>query len=189
MTKTLRDVNRVVDDASIVQDVIGRDVPMLSADWGTKDEDAQLHTLGINLFAGLARAAGYVGLAEYPVPRALQWQHKLVRVDSAWFDRAKRRPVVLVEFERFSMETVLEKLTNLYVAAHGCEVAPDLLMLCIWALDGDPVDTKWFDANRTLTVSGGPVVRRPELSRVMLIQAVIGRQSDALHFVRFRRLA
>ena len=47
------------------------------------------------------------------------------------------------------METVLEKLTNLYVAAHGCEVAPDLLMLCIWALDGDPVDTKWFDANRS----------------------------------------
>ena len=63
-------MNRVVDDASIVQDVIGRDVPMLSADWGTKDEDALLHTLGINLFAGLARAAGYVGLAEYPVPRA-----------------------------------------------------------------------------------------------------------------------
>ena len=87
------------------------------------------------------------------------------------------------------METVLEKLTNLYVAAHGCEVAPDVLVLCIWALHGDPVDTKWFDSNRSLTVAGGPVVRRPELSSVILVQAVIGQQSDALHFVRFRRLA
>lgn len=189
MTETLGNVNRVVGDVAIVHDVIRRDVPMLAADWGVRDEDALLHALGINFFAGLARAAGYVGLAEFPVPRAQQWQHKLVRVDSAWFDRATRRPVVLVEFERFSMETVLEKLTNLYVAAHGCEVAPDLLLLCIWARDGDPVDTKWFDANRSLLVSGGPAVRRPELSSIMLIHAVIGRQSDTLHFGRFRRLA
>ena len=78
------------------------------------------NTLGVNLFAALGRAAGYVGLAEFPVPRAHEWQHKLVRVDSAWFARSTRRPVALVEFERFSAETVLEKLTNLYVAAHGC---------------------------------------------------------------------
>jgi hypothetical protein len=188
MTETLANIDRVLTDAVIVQEVISRDVPMLAPDWGSKDEDALLHTLGINLFAGLARAAGYVGLAEFPVPRATQWQRKLVRVDSAWFDRSTRRPVVLVEFERFSMETVLEKLTNLYVAAHGCEVAPDLLLLCIWALDGDPVDAKWFDPDRALTVGGGPIVRRPEVSSVMLIQAVIGRQSDMLHFVRFRRL-
>ena len=58
MTVTLGNVNRVIEDAAIVQDVIRRDVPMLSADWGTKDEDALLHSLGINLFAGLARAAG-----------------------------------------------------------------------------------------------------------------------------------
>ena len=189
MTDTLGNVNRVITDAAIVRDVIRRDVPMLSSDWGTKDEDALLHTLGINLFAGLARAGGYIGLVEFPVPRAQQWQRKLVRVDSAWFDRTTCRPLVLVEFERFSMETVLEKLTNLYVAAHGCEVAPDLLLLCVWALDGSPVDMKWFDSNRSLTVSGGPVVQRPDLSSVMVIQAVIGRQSDALHFVRFRRLA
>lgn len=189
MTDTIQHVNRIITDSAIVQDVIRSEVPMLSADWGAKDEDALLHTLGINLFAGLARAAGYVGLVEFPVPRAQQWQRKLVRVDSAWFNRATRQPVVLVEFERFSMETVLEKLTNLYVAAHGCEVAPDVLILCIWALDGDPVDTKWFDPHKQLTVSGGPVVQRPESSAVMLIQAVIGRKSAALHFVRFRRLA
>jgi len=189
MSETLCNVNRVINNDAFVQEVLHRDVPMLSSDWGTKDKDALLHTLGINFFSALARAAGYIGLAEFPIPRAQQWQRKLVRVDSAWFDRANRRPVVLVEFERFSLDTVLEKLTNLYVAAHGFEVAPDLLLLCIWALDGDPVDTKWFDPNRSFTVPGGPMVRRPELSSVMVIQAVFGRQSDALHFVRFRRLA
>jgi hypothetical protein len=189
MNDSFSKIDSVLTDPAIVQDVIRRDVPMLAADWGIKDEDALLHTLGINLFAGLGRAAGFVGLAEFPVPRAIQWQHKLVRVDSAWYDRSTRRPVVLVEFERYSMETVLEKLTNLYVAAHGCEFTPELLVLCIWAMDGDPVDARWFDANRTLSVSGGPVVQRPDVSSVMLLQAVIGRQGDALHFVRFRRLA
>ena len=188
MTETLGNVNRVLGDAALVRDVIRRDVPMLAADWGARDEDALLHTLGINLLAGLARAAGYVGLAEFPVPRAPSWQRKLVRVDAAWFDRATRRPVVLAEFERFALETVLEKLTNLYVAAHGCEIAPDLLLLCIWALDGAAVDVKWFDADRSLTVAGGPVVRRPVSSHVMVLQAVLGRRSDTLHFVRFRRL-
>lgn len=189
MNDSLAKVDRMLTDPAIVQDVIRHDVPMLSADWGVKDEDALLHTLGINLFAGLGRAAGFVGLAEFPVPRATQWQRKLVRVDSAWFDRSNRRPVVLVEFERYSMETILEKLTNLYVAAHGCETTPELLVLCIWAMDGDPVDTRWFDTNRALPVAGGPVVQRPEVSSAMLIRAVIGRQGDALHFVRFRRLA
>ena len=40
MTETLRNVIRVLDDVAVVQDVIDRDVPMLAADWGTKDEDA-----------------------------------------------------------------------------------------------------------------------------------------------------
>ena len=189
MNDSLCKIDRMLTDPATVQGVIRQDVPMLAADWGVKDEDALLHTLGINLFACLGRAAGFVGLAEFPVPRAIQWQHKLVRVDSAWFDRSARRPTVLVEFERYSMETVLEKLTNLYVAAHGCEITPELLVLCIWAMDGDPVDTRWFDADRAMPVSGGPVVRRPDASSVMLIQAVIGRQAHALHFVRFRRLA
>lgn len=189
MTATRSNIDRIMTDLAVVQDVIRRDVPMLAADWGAKDEDALLHTLGVNLFAGLARAGGYVGLAEFPIPRATQWQRKLVRVDSAWFDRSTRLPAVLVEFERYSMDAVLEKLTNLYVAAHGCEVAPGLLLLCVWALDGDPVDAKWFDSTRVLTVSGGPVVRPPETSSVMLMQAVFGRKSDALHFLRFRRLA
>src|SRR5262249_24755962 len=127
MSDSLANIDWVLTDPAVVQDVIRRDVPMLAPDWGAKDEDALLHTVGINLFAGLGRAAGFAGLAEFPVPRAVQWQRKVVRVDSAWFDRSSRRPVVLVEFERYSMETVLEKLTNLYVAAHGCDAAPDVL--------------------------------------------------------------
>jgi hypothetical protein len=188
MTEALSKVTQIIDDPQIVHDVIRREVPMLASDWGARDEDALLHTLGINLFAGLGRAVGYVGLSEFPVPRAEKWEHKLVRVDSAWFDLKSRRPVVLVEFERFSMDTVQEKLRNLYVAARGCEIAPDVLVLCIWALDGDSVDTRWFNPNKILTVSGGPSVRRPHHSSVILIQAVIGRHADSMHFLSFRRL-
>jgi hypothetical protein len=189
MNESLARVDRLLTDSILIEEVIRRDVPMLAQDWGAKDEDALLHTLGINLFAGLGRAVGFIGLAEFPIPRATQWQRKLVRVDSAWFDRETRRPTVLVEFERYSMETVLEKLTNLYVAAHGCETIPEVLLLCLWAMDGDPVDTKWFDPSRALPVTGGPMVRRPDVSSVVLMQAVIGRQADALHLVRLRRLA
>ncbi len=189
MADALAAIDRLLSDPAVVHDVIHRDVPMLDSDWGAKDEDGLVHTLGVNLFAGLGRAAGFVGLTEFPVPRAIQWQRKVVHVDSAWFDRSSRRPAVLIEFERYSMDTVLEKLTNLYVAAHGCDATPDVLVLCVWAMDGDPVDAKWFDANRVLPVSGGPAARRPEGASIVLAQAVIGRKADALHFMRFRRFA
>ena len=112
-------IAQLIANPAHVQQVIQCDVPMLASDWGAKDEDALVHTLGINLLGNLGRAAGYVGLIEYPVPRARRWQKKLVRVDAAWFDRHTRCPVVLAEFERFSREKILEKQTNLYVAAHG----------------------------------------------------------------------
>jgi hypothetical protein len=186
---TLRSgVNRLFDDHATVDEVIRREVPMLASDWGVRDEDGLVHTLGINLFAALGRATGHAALVEFPVPRAERWQHKLVRVDSAWFDRTACRPVALVEFERFSLGTVLEKLTNLYVAAHGCDIAPDVLLLCLWALDGDRVDGGWFDG-RDLTVPGGPIVPRPQESNVVLVQAAFGQHRDKLHFIRFRRLA
>ena len=171
-----------------VQQVIQRDVPMLAPDWGARDEDALVHTLGINLLGSLGRAAGYVGLIEYPVPRAQRWQKKLVRVDAAWVDRHTRYPAVLVEFERFAMDTVLEKQTNLYVAAHGCAVPPAVLLLCVWALDGVSINTSWYAVDRPLPVPGGPSVTRPESSHMLLVQAVLGRRGERLHFLRFRRL-
>jgi hypothetical protein len=171
-----------------VQEVVQRDVPLLAADWGVKDEDALVHTLGINLLGSLGRAAGYIGLVEYPVPRAQRWQQKLVRVDAAWIDRQARRLAVLAEFERFSLDTALEKQTNLYVAAHGCEVPPEVLLLCVWAVDGMAVDISWCKTDGSLPVPGGPTVTRPAGSQFFLAHAVFGRRGEQLHFLRLRRL-
>lgn len=139
--------------------------------------------------ARFGRAVGYAGLIEYPVSRARRWQKKLVRVDAAWIDRPTRHPVVLAEFERFSMTKMIEKQTNFYVAAHGCEISPAVLLLCVWALDGVSIDTSWYDPNRSLPVPGGPTVTRPDSTHMLLVQAVLGCHGERLHFLRWRRLA
>ena len=181
-------IEQLIADPAHAQYIVQRDVPMLASDWGAKDEDALIHTLGINVLGSMGRAAGYMSLIEYPVPRAQRWQKKLVRVDAAWIDRHTRQPAVLVEFERFAMDTVLAKQTNLYVAAHGCAVPPAVLLLCMWALDGVPVNTSWYEVGRPLPVPGGPSVTQPESSCMLLVQAVLGCRGERLHFLRFRRL-
>ena len=182
-------IQRLIDTPALVHEVIKREVPMLSADWGAKDEDALVHTLGVNLLAGLGRLNGHVGITEYPVPRASQWQRKLVRVDSAWFDPSNRKLVLLAEFERFSRETAIEKLTNLFVASHGCDFIPQALLLCLWSLDGIAVDTPWLNTERPLAVPGGPPVEKPKDAAVFVVNAVFGRHGEHLHFLRLRRLS
>lgn len=181
-------IQRLIDDPDIAQEAIQREVPMLRADWGAKDEDALVHSLGVNLLAALGRSSGYVGISEFPVPRAEQWQRKLVRVDSAWFDAATREVVLLAEFERFSRETAIEKLTNLFVAANGCDDVPEALVLVLWSLDGVSVDTPWLRTDRPLPVPGGPPVEKPTDVSVYLLHAVFGRRGEHLHFLRLRRL-
>ncbi|WP_146506113.1 hypothetical protein [Rubinisphaera italica] len=178
----------MLNDEGHVQGVVRRDVPMLCADWGAKDEDALVHTLGVNLLAALGRSFGEVGVSEFPVPRAQQWQRKLVRVDSAWFSYETRKPTLLAEFERFSRETAIEKLTNLCVAAHGCDAVPEVLLLCLWSTDGKSVEAPWLKPNEPLSVPGGPPVTKPTESNVFIVHAVFGRRGEQLHFLRFRRL-
>lgn len=182
-------IQRLIDNPEIVQGVIQREVPMLSPNWGAKDEDALVHTLGVNLLAGIGRSLGFVGITEYPVPRATQWQRKLVRVDSAWFDPLNRKLVLLAEFERFSRETAIEKLTNLFVASHGCDSMPHALLLCLWSLDGVTVDTTWLNTTRPLAVPGGPPVEKPKDISVFVVHAVFGRHGAHRHFLRLRRLS
>lgn len=181
-------IESFITDPVRMLEIIQRDVPMLAPDWGARDEDALVHTLGVNLLGSLGRAAGYIVLVEYPVPRAQSWQKKVVRVDAAWIDRETRQAAVLAEFERFSMDSVLEKQTNLYVAAHGCEVPPAVLLLCVWAVDGMSIDTSWCKRDQPLPVPGGPTVTCPTGSQFLLVQAVLGRRSERLHLLRLRRL-
>src|SRR5262249_47775068 len=86
------------------QAVLRREVPLLCPDWGVRDEDALVHSLGMNFLAALGRQAGFVGLVEYPVPHAERWPGKIVRVDAAWIDAEERRPRLLGEFGRFTTE-------------------------------------------------------------------------------------
>src|SRR5437879_12735890 len=76
-------LEQLIADPAHAQHIVQRDVAMLASDWGAKDEDAFIHTLGINLLGSMGKAAGYMSLIEYPVPRAQRWQKKLVRVDAA----------------------------------------------------------------------------------------------------------
>ena len=182
-------LNHLISAPHHVLEVIQHDVPMLCADWGAKDEDALVHTLGVNLLTALGQSFGYAALSEFPVPRAERWEHKLVRVDSSWTDRSARRVVLLAEFERFSRETALQKLTNLYVAAHGCDSPPEKLLLCLWSTDRVAVEIPWLSIDQPLPVSGGPPVSKPDGSEVFVAHAVFGRRGEHLHFLRFRRLA
>lgn len=181
-------IRQLLCNPDVVQETILREVPMLRPDWGAKDEDALVHSLGVNLLAGVGRTLSYVGISEYPVPRANQWQGKLVRVDSAWFDALTREVVVLAEFERFSRDTAIEKLTNLYVAANGSENVPQALVLVLWSLDGISVETPWLRSDGPLPVSGGPPVEKPKDVPVFVLHAVFGRRGEYLHFLRLRRL-
>jgi hypothetical protein len=188
VTGTAAALNAILSDPGVVAEVVLREVPMLADEWGARDEDALVHSLGMNLLAALGRSARYPSITEFPVPRAAGWEGKLVRVDAAWFDRDTQRPVLLAEFERYSLDTVLEKLTNLYVAGHAFEAAPEVLLLCLWALDGETVETGWYAPGRPLAVPGGPVVEKPAGAHVVLAQAVFGRRGEDLYLLRLRRL-
>jgi len=188
MVETRAKIQQAFDDAAFVQEVLRRDVPMLCTDWGAKDEDALVHSLGIILLSSVGRELDFFAISEFPVPRAERWQRKLVRVDSAWFDRKTRQVILLAEFERFSRDTALEKLANLCVASHGCDGVPDVLLLCLWSLDGAAVDAPWLSADQ-LSVAGGPPVSAAKNSTVVIMHAVFGRRGDRLHFLRLRRIS
>ncbi len=189
MSEVLKEtISQLFDDESYARDVVRREVPLLDADWGVKDEDALVHSLGVNLLSGLGRSLGQIGIGEYPVPRAERWQRKLVRVDSAWFDPSSRKVTLLSEFERFSRETAIEKLTNLYVAAHGCETVPDMLLLCLWSTDAVAVETPWLTRDAQFAVPGGPPVSKPVGTTAVIYHAIFGRRGEKLHFLRFRRI-
>jgi hypothetical protein len=181
---------RAALDAEQAHAVLRREVPLLCPDWGVRDEDALVHSLGMNFLAALGRQAGFVGLVEYPVPHAERWPGKVVRVDAAWIDAEERRPRLLGEFERYTTEAAAQdKLANLFVAAHAYPTPPEVLVLCLWSLDATSVGLGPPWPGHTLPVAGGPPVACPSGARAVLLHAVFGRQKDLYHFIKFRGLA
>ncbi len=169
--------------------VIESAVPLLSMQWGVKDEDALVHSLGANLLAAIGRACGYIGLVEFPAPRSQTWPKKSVRVDAAWIDPVEKRPVLLAEFQKWVNETeAKEKAANLFVASHGFELAAEVLLLCLWSLDGQVPKSTAFDPYQPLPVRGGPDVRCPDQSKLFVLHALFGKKGDYFHLRSFRRI-
>ena len=181
---------RAALDPEQAQAVLAREVPLLGPDWGVRDEDALVHSLGMNFLAALGRQGGFVGLVEYPVPHAERWPGKIVRVDTAWVDVEERRPRLLGEYERFTTAAAAQdKLANLFVAAHAYPTPPEVLVLCLWSLDGTDVGLGPYRPGDLLPVAGGPAVSCPGGAKGIVLHAVFGRQKDLCHFLKFRGLA
>lgn len=107
--------------------------PMLS-DWGVRDEDVLVHSLGCSAWNALGSALGFMAVTECPAPMT---HGADIRSDSTWFSRTRHKPEVLIEFERFdgtdrSQKKLEEKLCNLLEAAMRWGNYPSVLILAAW---------------------------------------------------------
>ena len=123
-----------VEKAISTKDLIARNHPMLT-DWGVRDEDVLIHSLGCSAWNSIGQELGYMAVCECPAPGAYSAD---IRSDSAWFSRASKKPEVLIEFERFDgtdrcVKKLDEKIRNLLDAADRWRQAPNLLVLSAWS--------------------------------------------------------
>lgn len=107
--------------------------PMLSS-WRVRDEDVLVHSLGCSAWNELGTKLGFMAVTECPVPMT---HGADIRVDSTWFNREKRTPDVLIEFERFDgtdrgQKKLDEKLGNLLEASMRWGNIPSVLILSAW---------------------------------------------------------
>ena len=111
--------------------------PMMS-DWGVKDEDTLIHSLGCSYWMELGHHLGYCGVVEVPAPLtyAIRSNHD-VRSDAVWFDKKSQKPNLVVEFERYSGTNsdqikLTDKVKNLLLAHRRWNLAPDFVVLAYW---------------------------------------------------------
>ena len=126
-------VTQAINDQAFVRDAF----PMLS-DWGIKDEDTLIHSLGCSYWMQLGHHLGFSGAVEIPAPLnyAARAKHD-VRSDAVWFDKQSQKPELVVEFERYSgtksdQEKLFGKVKNLLLAHRRWELQPSLLVLAYW---------------------------------------------------------
>ncbi|WPL16539.1 hypothetical protein Thiowin_01499 [Thiorhodovibrio winogradskyi] len=116
-------------------DFIDRAFPALRQ-WGLRDEDVFVHSLGCSLWNSLGHEAGYMAVVEAPAPFAVGND---IRSDSVWFRRETGDPAVLIEFERYdgshrAKDKLEGKLANLRTAHARWDGKPDLLVLSAWSV-------------------------------------------------------
>ncbi len=119
------------------KDFVRHSFPMMS-DWGVKDEDTLIHSLGCSYWMELGHHLGYSGVVEVPAPLtyAIRSNHD-VRSDAVWFDKKTRKPNLVVEFERYSGTNsdqikLTDKVKNLLLAHRRWNLEPDFVVLAYW---------------------------------------------------------
>lgn len=119
------------------KDFVEHSFPMMS-DWGVKDDDTLIHSLGCSYWMELGHHLGYCGVVEVPAPLtyAVRSNHD-VRSDAVWFDKKTQKPNLVVEFERYSGTNsdqikLTDKVKNLLLAHRRWKLAPDFVVLAYW---------------------------------------------------------
>jgi len=115
---------------------VANDFPALTA-WGVEDQDVMIHSLGVSSWNSLGHELGFMAVAECPVPFSGIAADD-IRSDSVWFDKEKKQPVVIVEFERYDgtehgRQKLIEKAENLLEANNRWGGAPQVLVLAAWS--------------------------------------------------------
>lgn len=111
--------------------------PML-CDWGVKDEDTLIHSLGCSYWMQLGHHLGFSGVVEVPAPLTYAVSaNRDVRSDAVWFNKNTQKPNLVVEFERYSgtksdQEKLVGKVKNLLLSHHRWSLVPDMLVLAYW---------------------------------------------------------
>jgi len=124
--------NRIMTEMSSLG-FVSKTYPMLT-DWGVRDEAVLVHSLGCSVWNTLGQELGFMALTECPVPMT---HGADIRADSTWFDLELRKPMVLIEFERFDgtargQQKLDEKMCNLLEASMRWKNSPSVLILSAW---------------------------------------------------------
>ena len=105
--------------------------------WGVEDQDVMIHSLGVSCWNSLGHELGFMAVAECPIPFSGIAADD-IRSDSVWFDKVKKQPVVIVEFERYDgtehgRQKLMEKTENLLEASNRWGGIPQVLILAAWS--------------------------------------------------------
>jgi hypothetical protein len=124
---------QVIDEKAFVTNAF----PML-VDWGIKDEDTLIHSLGCSYWMQLGHHLDFSGVVEVPAPLTYAVKaNQDIRSDAVWFDKNTQKPKLVVEFERYSgtksdQEKLVGKVKNLLLSHRRWKLEPELLVLAYW---------------------------------------------------------
>ncbi len=126
----------LIQDKMSIDNFISNAFPML-CEWGVKDQDVMVHSLGVSAWNTLGHELGFMAVAECPAPPSMVAGDD-IRSDSVWFDKTTRMPVVVIEFERYdgttkAMQKMAEKAEHLLEANQRWGGAPQVLILASWS--------------------------------------------------------